>query len=610
MKWIIWFTVAAALFVCTAVYALLTAIGKYKRGRVLTPFNIMFFGLFVSSAISLIPIYGEVLKDTSLHVMKTVLFALHHTFQMFTLDADKDVILNNINCDSPALQAIYSGFLSAVTVIAPMLTFGFVISFFKNLSAHISYILHRFSDAYIFSELNEKSLALGSDIRRRNRRAVIVYTDVFDNNDEASYERLERAKEIRAICFKKDILAINFMHHSKKSPITFFIIGEDETENASQTLQLVGTDDGCEKAKRIAGSCKNRENTRLFVFSNNTESELLLNKADRGSLKIRRVNKIRSVINETFYSEGTKLFEEAKAGEDGIKTISAVVVGTGRFGTEMIKALSWYCQMDGYRIKINVFDKDEKAEDRFAASAPELMSEEYNGVHIDGEAEYTIVFHSGIETGTKAFAEKLAEITDVTYAFVSLGNDEDNIRAAVDMRMLFERMRVKPRIQTVVFNTAEKNALADAANFRGQKYNIDVIGDTQTAYSEAVILNSELEECALARHLKWGSEDDFWRYEYNYNSSVASAIHMKARIACKIPGADKSEDELTDEERTVIERLEHRRWNAYMRSEGYIYSGSPDKASRNDLGKMHHDLVNCAALPDEEKRKDSRVGTK
>ena len=89
-----------------------------------------------------------------------------------------------------------------------------------------------------------------------------------------------------------------------------------------------------------------------------------------------------------------------------------------------------------------------------------------------------------------------------------------------------------------------------------------------------------------------------------------TAIHMKARIACKIPGADKSEDELTDEERTVIERLEHRRWNAYMRSEGYIYSGSPDKASRNDLGKMHHDLVNCAALPDEEKRKDSRVGTK
>ena len=56
--------------------------------------------------------------------------------------------------------------------------------------------------------------------------------------------------------------------------------------------------------------------------------------------------------------------------------------------------------------------------------------------------------------------------------------------------------------------------------------------------------------------------------------------------------------------------LEHRRWNAYMRSEGYIYSGSPKKSSRNDLGKMHNDLVCYAGLDEEEKRKDSRVGTR
>ena len=58
-----------------------------------------------------------------------------------------------------------------------------------------------------------------------------------------------------------------------------------------------------------------------------------------------------------------------------------------------------------------------------------------------------------------------------------------------------------------------------------------------------------------------------------------------------------------------IESLEHCRWNAYMRAEGYVYSGSPEKSSRNDLGKMHHDLVNYEALTEEEKRKDFRVGT-
>ena len=45
-----------------------------------------------------------------------------------------------------------------------------------------------------------------------------------------------------------------------------------------------------------------------------------------------------------------------------------------------------------------------------------------------------------------------------------------------------------------------------------------------------------------------------------------------------------------------------------MRSEGYVYSGSHDRSSRNDLAKMHHDLVDYVSLTEEEKRKDSRVG--
>lgn len=135
------------------------------------------------------------------------------------------------------------------------------------------------------------------------------------------------------------------------------------------------------------------------------------------------------------------------------------------------------------------------------------------------------------------------------------------------------------------------------------------IGDMETSYSEEMLLGSELEHLALERHLKWGQEEEFWQYEYNYRSSMASAIHMKARIACGISGADKKEEDLTPEERNTIETLEHRRWNTYMRTEGYVYSGSPNKSSRNDLAKMHHDLVNYESLTEEDKRKDSSVGT-
>ena len=176
--------------------------------------------------------------------------------------------------------------------------------------------------------------------------------------------------------------------------------------------------------------------------------------------------------------------------------------------------------------------------------------------------------------------------------------------------MYFERIGIKPTIQSIIYNSDARASLEGIKNYKGQGYEIDFIGDLKTSCSERVILDSELEAKALARHLKWGQEDDFWRFEYNYRSSTASAIHMNMREQLVIPSAGKRESELTEEEIAIIEPLEHRRWNAYMRSEGYVYSGSPDASSRNDLGIMHHDLVPFDTLTDEDKRKDRRVGTK
>lgn len=597
MEWTICFIISMTVLAAAIAFAVIVSAGKYKSGRALTPFNIVFGGLFLSVFVCMLPVYGNILDGVTDTPLKTVLFSLHNTFQIFTIDADREIIVENISCSDHWLSSAYSVYLSIVFVLAPIMTFGFLVSFFKNLSAYGRYILHYFSDVYVFSELNDKSYSLGADIRKNHRHAVIVYTDVFENNDETSYEIIERARGIRAVCFKKDILAVNFGMHRKKSPIIFYAIGENETENINQSLKLI---------ERY----KNRENTRLFVFSSGIDSELLLTRADKGLIKVRRVNKVKSLINRILFERGAELFENAKPMKDGTKKISAVIVGMGQHGTEMLKALAWYCQMDGYKIEIDAFDIDEKSGDRFTALAPELMSDKYNGVHLPGEAEYTIRIHSGFDVTSKSFADEIAKLTDTTYALVSLGSDEMNIRASVELRMMFERAKIKPVIQSIIYSSEEREALKGVTNYRGQAYDIEFIGDMATSFTEAVIMNSELEADALSRHLKWGKEEEFWQYEYNYNSSIASAIHMRARIFCGIPGAAKQESELTEQEREAIQKLEHRRWNAYMRSEGYVYSGSPDKSSRNDLAKMHHDLVDYSMLDDDEKRKDSRVGTK
>ncbi len=590
--------IAGILLLATGGVFLYLLISKYTHRRLLTPLYCLFIGCFAAVFVLMLPVID--LSDMSasmgawLRGGARLILALHNTLQVFTIDVGAQDLLAAIQAQLPGFS-IYFLMMSVLMIVCPVLTLSFILSLVKNLSAYIRLCCSFGKDWYVFSELNEKSIALAQDIRKNHSNAAVVFTDVFGGEEEASYELIEKAKEISAICFKRDIVTINFRPHSKNAQTILFTIGENETENVDQALKLIEM-------------YKARVNVRIFVFSTRVDGEILLTKAEKGNVKVRRVNEVRSLVNRQLYHSGNKLFENAKEIGGGQKKISAVILGLGQHGTEMLKALTWYCQMDGYQIEIDAFDLDALAQDRFAALAPELMSEDYNGVIVPEEAEYTIRIHAGVDVNTKSFADCLSGLRDTTYTFISLGSDEANIRTAVNMRMLFERMKIHPTIQAIVCNPDAKAALTGITNYRGQAYDIDFIGDTADSYSEDVILNSALEADALRRHLKWGEEKEFWQYEYNYNSSVASAIHARARIAQGIPGAEKKEEDLTDTEKTTIQKLEHRRWNAYMRAEGYVYSGSPDKKSRNDLAKMHHDLVDFSSLSEEEKRKDTRVG--
>lgn len=548
----------------------------------------LFLGIILSSVLVFFPIYYNEFRGNIGSFIETLMLSLHNTIRLFAIDSDFSIIGDNIGFLDQWFKTSYTILSLTLFIAAPLLTFGFVLSFFKNLSSYKKYILKYNCDVYIFSKLNERSLSLAQSLVLNNKKRAIVFAGVNRDNNVNNDELFDNACVIDAICFKKDINSINFNRtHSKQKKVNFFICGENDSENIEESLTLIS-------------NYRGRNNTSLYVFSHSIECELIINNTDFGCLKVRRIDEIRSLICRTLYDSGFEIFKNAYETVDNSKKITAVIIGMGRYGTEMLKALSWFCQMDGYIAEINTFDKAENAEFVFKSLCPELMDENHNGnFDIEGEAKYKIQFYPGVDINSSDFDNCILSLHNVTYVFVSLGDDELNISASIKLRSIFERKGVHPRIQAVVYSSKKKKTLDGISNFKNQKYDIEFIGDLETSYSEDVVLGSDVEEVALERHKKWGSEEEFWLYEYNYRSSVASAIHNKMKIECGIPGADKDISERTEEEKHNIRMLEHCRWNAYMRSEGYCYS-----SVRNDMAKTHTDLVPFDSLSSEKQKMD------
>lgn len=582
------------------------AVGKKNTNRFsgfLDWTKILICGVFLAAFVMYIPVwYGFLQKETDSvvkHLAETVMLSIHNAMRLFVLDSDFSFVVEN-TASGNAFSFLYYAMFVLIYIAAPLLTFGFVLSFFKNALANIKVMFSRNAQVYIFSELNEKSIVLARSIREKavaeKRKSIIVFADVYEKQEEEHYELVNEAKEIKAVCFKKDVVSIDFTRHCRLALLNFFIIGEDSNENIGQAL-------------KIAEKYKYTENSNMHVFSTKVESEILMAnlfniKEEDGRevlMKIRKVDDVYALIIKSLYETAyEKIFSSAVEDENGIKWINALVVGMGQHGTEMAKALSWLCQMNGYRLQLNCVDIDKKAEDKFIARCPGLMDDRYNHhFDLEGEAGYSIRIHSDVDVETIGFFELIGKLPRTTYAFVGLGDDDKNADTAHRLFSFFARSGYTPEIQAIVYSKEKKEALNGIENYRGEAYNIDFIGDITTSYSESVILGSELENKAKARHLCWGKETDFWKYDYNRKSSCASVIHRKLKIQCGIPGAEKNPGERTEEEKVAIRKLEHKRWNAYMRSEGYIYG-----EKRNDLAKVHPLLVPFGELPPKEQEKD------
>lgn len=317
-------------------------------------------GVFIMGLFLHIPMYLTEYSGEQLSGLNGFISAFHHTLRMFVLDGELEPIKTFADQYAGSYATLF--FLTAEIsyILGPLLTCGVILSFFENTFSYLVLYTHPFSNYFVFSDLNEQSLCLAESIKTNSPKTRIVFTDVYTDETEASTELQTAAADLGALCFKCDLLALRLGVHKRTSRlIRLFIMGKDEDEKIKQASLLI---------QRHGDN----PHVELYIFSDSIESSLLTQTMQPKGMKVRRISDAKSLINDILYRNGSMLFEQADGSADKNKDISAVVLGLGSYGTQMLKALPWFGQMDGYNLTITAVDLQRDAADRFAFQCPEL----------------------------------------------------------------------------------------------------------------------------------------------------------------------------------------------------------------------------------------------
>lgn len=613
MEWYICFILATICFVAFIGYLLFSLIKYKKFPKIISTLLVFLAGCLIFWPVT----FNDLLNQGDKFAwFNAIWMSVHDSVQLFVLNASFDYFVDI----SEALKGI-TGFATAYHVVAvllhvsaPALLAGALFTVLFNLISNSKYKLTFNKEIFVFSELNIKSLNLAKSIIAHKKKAKIIFCDISEKTKEEQNDLYEQAKDLRVVLLSVDIASLKFEHHSKKEDkgVWLFLMSDNDEKNLNQYLALFELHNA-------------KTNFRLHLFSRSTQCDLAFNQPDKndngknGQVKhmIRRKYDIDFLIIYNYlYNNGVDdIFKTAKD-----KKISIIIVGLGLNGKMLTKALAWYCQMDGYRLEINAFDNDPLAREKFLAEAPDLLNPIFAEPYHKQENQYVINIHSGVDINSQEFANEVNKLVPTaTMIFTCLGSDELNLKTAVRLRTIFQRHRHdgSPKIVSIVY-TGNKEFINDVKNAKGKSYNIKCIGSYESTYSYEFIIDSKLEKEAIEAQRKYSAiygqnekdtEDDvrkMFSYTYNFRSNCATAIHLHAREKLKMNGAEKGDIKLmTDEEILATKILEHRRWNAWTRAEGYVYG-----PKRDDLALQHQDLVPFDDLSDYEKEKDTVIGIK
>ena len=139
MEWTI-FLVASIVIAFATVFAAITVTKSVNRlGSFITPLNTVFAGVFVSLYLLFLPIRIEEFAGQAFDWLKTALITFYSVLQAFSLDGSFTDVSEAVLASAGEISYVYLAFFAILFFVAPMITFGYIISIFKNIFESVRY---------------------------------------------------------------------------------------------------------------------------------------------------------------------------------------------------------------------------------------------------------------------------------------------------------------------------------------------------------------------------------------------------------------------------------------------------------------------------------------
>ena len=492
------------------------------------------------------------------------------------------------------MRSVYIITNYAIFIAIPILTSGFILSFFGDTGEKIKYYLRFSPKCCVFSDVNENSLALAESLRRDHKS----YTIVFCNTKNTSEDFLERAKRTGAVLLYKSCVALK--PSFRFGCFEYYLISVNEDDNIRYAEEM--------NAREIIR--KHAPNNPVAVnvfFRTLTKVKVLESVTDDSRIRLRFINELALFCNHLV--SRNPLYRTP----DGGKAISVMIVGCDVWGMQMLKTVIAAGQIDGYSLKIRVYDKNAiKCESIFYRQCPELKN-----LPLD------IRF---IETDVSSFEflDVIRESNDATYICIATGDDDLNLDTSISLfKYFYRRNGFRKELSPPIYARIKNDIITDNMTGRNESYlrerNIELFGTVKSYFYDGYLFDSFAEQLAIGVQLCYseffnlekGSDTykeryrsalhDYYESDYNRRSSMAAALHLSSKILMcngEITGNNPFSEENIQKyieglsKTDVFEKLvanEHNRWNYYMAADGFSCAKTDEVKAYYNTETKHKD---------------------